>query len=213
MRGAPFASLCSTSRTLTVGQNRHVGQGQTKLVVKTKQKELRPQPEVGDGQDEGASESTTPRSSPRPCSGAKTPQKTPTYLKKRLSSEPGQAMALHICTKGGIFDLSAVSACSPGRLPEEVFTLLISGRELGGWGTEAGAEGLSLCAFPNCDSANLFGSSSKTPRTPRPEGAGRGVLRPSAPSGGLLPLWVPLPHGPVGLGPSSDSGRVRAPWL
>lgn len=54
-------------------------------------------------------------------------RKTPKYLKKRLLSEQSNdAVHLH---ERGIFSPSAVNAWSPGRLPEEVFTLLISGRE------------------------------------------------------------------------------------
>ena len=75
-----------------------------------------------------------------------------------------------------------VDAWSPGRTLEELFTLLTSGRELGGWEAGVGGERDShRILFPNASNVNLFSSGSKTLKMPKPEGVGRGVS--SVPSG------------------------------
>lgn len=142
MKTVPFAFLCP----LTGGQNQHLGQGQTKLILKTKRKKIRNPLGLEMGQDEKASESMTadllqathpghrhpkqPSTSPHiSADGAQNSlQKTPKHLHKRLLSEQSQVKILCVCIKGRIF----VRARSPGRIPGALFILLISRRAVSG---------------------------------------------------------------------------------
>lgn len=117
---------------------------------------------------------TTQRSLPHPLSNEPTAPRThskiPNYLQNRLS-EQCKVKIPCICIKGRIFDTSSCKCMSPGRIPEELLTLLSQGESVVAAERKVEGRNFHCIPFPSV-TTQIYLAAAKDPQTIRCEARG-----------------------------------------